>query len=155
MPIGAITKPTASMRAAARRGRRLSAGIGYGLHLIADTQYEIPVAFALTPASVSEQPTLRAMIRATFSEPPELAQRCKDFSADRGLDSAETKALLWDDYGVRPLLDTRPSSPNGCGAKRRTSPTTTRPSPSRARSTPRGPIPSCIPKKAPYTASVR
>ena len=82
-------------------------GIGYGLHLIADTQYEIPVAFALTPASVSEQPTLRAMIRATFSETPELAQRCKDFSADRGLDSAETKALLWDDYGVRPLIDTR------------------------------------------------
>ncbi len=27
---------------------------GYGLHLIADTQYEIPVAFHLTPASRSE-----------------------------------------------------------------------------------------------------
>ena len=71
---------------------------GYGLHLIADTHHEIPVAFEVTPASVSEQPTLRAMIRATFAETPALAERCRDFSADRGLDSAETKALLWDDY---------------------------------------------------------
>ncbi|WP_245232797.1 transposase [Thiorhodococcus minor] len=80
---------------------------GDGLHLIADTQYDIPVAFEVTPASVSEQPTLRAMIRATFEETPALAERCRDFSADRGLDSAETKALLWDDYKIRPLIDTR------------------------------------------------
>jgi len=87
--------------------KKIKRWFGYGLHLIADTQYEIPVAFELTPASVSEQPTLRAMIRATFDETPALAERCRDFSADRGLDSAETKALLWDDYAIRPLIDTR------------------------------------------------
>lgn len=87
--------------------RKIKRWFGYGLHLIADTHYEIPVAFALTPASVSEQPTLRALIRATFAETPQLAERCRDFSADRGLDSAETKALLWDDYAIRPLIDTR------------------------------------------------
>lgn len=65
------------------------------------------MAFELTPASASEQTTLRAMIRATFAETPDLAARCRDFSADRGLDSAETKALLWDDYSIRPLIDTR------------------------------------------------
>jgi hypothetical protein len=87
--------------------KKVKRWFGYGLHLIADTRYEIPVAFELTRASVSEQPTLRAMIRATFSESPELAARCRDFSADRGLDCAETKALLWDDYAIRPLIDTR------------------------------------------------
>ena len=87
--------------------KKIKTWFGYGLHLIADTRYELPVAFALTPASVSEQPTLRALIRATFAETPELAVRCRDFSADRGLDSAETKALLWDDYPIRPLIDTR------------------------------------------------
>ena len=87
--------------------KKLKRWFGYGLHLIADTRYEIPVAFELTPASASEQTTLREMIRATFAETPELAARCKDFSADRGLDSAETKALLWDDYDIRPLIDTR------------------------------------------------
>lgn len=87
--------------------KTMKSWFGYGLHLIADTQYEPPVAFELTPASGSEQTTLRAMIRATFAETPELAARCQDFSADRGLDSAETKALLWDDCSIRPLIDTR------------------------------------------------
>jgi hypothetical protein len=87
--------------------KKVKSWFGYGLHLIADTQYEIPVAFEVTPASVSEQPTLRAMIRATFTETPTLAERCKDFSADRGLDSGETKAMLWDDFDIRPLIDTR------------------------------------------------
>jgi hypothetical protein len=83
--------------------KKIKRWFGYGLHVIAETRYEMPVAFALTPASVSERPTLRAMIRAT----PELAERCRDFSADRGLDCAETKALLWDEYAIRPLIDTR------------------------------------------------
>lgn len=87
--------------------KKIKRWFGFGLHLIADTQYEIPVAFELTPASVSEQPTLRAMIRDLFSETPALAERCRDFSADRGLDSAETKAMLWDQYAIRPLIDTR------------------------------------------------
>ena len=77
------------------------------MHLIADTAYEIPVAVHLTPASASEQVELREMIGETFAQEPELAERCRDFSADRGLDSARTKALLWDDYAIRPLIDTR------------------------------------------------
>ena len=94
----------------ARTGKawsKIKRWFGYGLHLIADTHYELPVAFEVTPASHSEQVVLRRMIRATFAETPELAERCKDFSADRGLDSGETKALLWDDYRIRPLIDTR------------------------------------------------
>ncbi len=75
--------------------------------LIADTQYEIPVAMHLTPASHSEHTELRAMIRERFTQSPELATRCDDFSADRGLDSAATKTLLWDEYRIRPLIDTR------------------------------------------------
>ncbi len=86
---------------------KIKSWFGYGLHLIADTHYEIPVAMHITPASASEQIELRAMIREAFNEIPRLMERCKDFSADRGLDSAETKTLLWDDYQIRPLIDTR------------------------------------------------
>jgi hypothetical protein len=94
----------------ARTGKpwtKVKSGFGYGLHLMADTHYEIPVAVPMTPASASEQVELRAMIRESFQHSPELAERCQDFSADRGLDSAETKALLWDEYRIRPLVDTR------------------------------------------------
>ena len=87
--------------------KKIKSWFGYGVHLIADTEYEIPVAVHLTPASTSEQTELRDMIRETFAQAPELADRCDDFSGDRGLDSAETKALLWDDYDIRPLIDTR------------------------------------------------
>ena len=61
----------------------------------------------LTPASHSEQIELRSMIRELCAQSPQLARRCDDFSADRGLDSGETKALLWDEYRIRPLIDTR------------------------------------------------
>jgi hypothetical protein len=86
---------------------KVKSWFGYGLHLIADTRYEIPVAFHLTPASHSEAVQLRAMIHELMDETPELAERCRDFSADRGLDSGETKALLWDAHRIRPLIDTR------------------------------------------------
>ncbi len=87
--------------------KKVKSWFGYGLHLIADTHYEIPVAFHLTPASHSEQVELRSMIVELFDQHPELAHRCEDFSADRGLDCAQTKAVLWDDYQIRPLIDTR------------------------------------------------
>lgn len=86
---------------------KLKIWFGYGWHIIADTKYEIPVAFEVTPASHSEQTTLRKLIRCTFGETPELAARCQNFVADRGLDSAETKTMLLDDYQIRPVIDTR------------------------------------------------
>lgn len=94
-------------RRTGKQWKKIKSWFGYGLHLIADTQYEIPVAVHLTPASHSEQVELRAMIHELMQESPQLAERCRDFSADRGLDSGKTKALLWDDYRIRPLIDTR------------------------------------------------
>lgn len=86
---------------------KVKSWFGYTLHLVADTQHEIPVAFEVTPASGSEHISLRRLIGEVFEQTPELAARCQTFSADRGLDSAETKARLWDDYRIRPLIDTR------------------------------------------------
>ena len=73
----------------------------YGLHLIADTRYEIPVALEVTKASASEP------VREFFAKDRDLVERCSDFSADRGLDSAGRKKTLWDDYRIRPLIGTR------------------------------------------------
>ena len=86
---------------------KIKSWFGYGLHLIADTQYEIPVAAHVTPASGSEQTELRSMIKETFEETPELGERCDDFTADRGLDCGKTKALLLDEYAIRPVIDIR------------------------------------------------
>ena len=60
---------------------------GYGLHLIADAEHELPVWFEVERASRSEQKALSAAVDALFGSEPELAGRCEDFCADRGLDA--------------------------------------------------------------------
>jgi hypothetical protein len=87
--------------------KQLKSWFGYGLHVIADTHYELPVAVVVTCASASESPILRQRIGERFAEQPVLTERCDDFSTDRGLDAGETKALLWNTYRIRPLIDTR------------------------------------------------
>ncbi len=86
---------------------KVKSWFGYRLHLIADTRYEIPVALEVTKASASEPVVLSEMVRELLGKDRGLADRCSDFSADRGLDSAKLKAALWDDHGIRPLIDTR------------------------------------------------
>ncbi len=65
------------------------------------------MAVSVTPASSCELKTLEAMLPAIFEESPALAERCQYFCADRGYDSGPLKASLWDDYRIRPLVDTR------------------------------------------------
>ena len=86
--------------------KKIKTWFGYGVHLIADTHYEIPVALHLTPASHSEQVELRVMLKETFAETPELAARCRDFSADRGLD-CEGRERCHQAGGVTPGDDGR------------------------------------------------
>ncbi len=87
--------------------KKVKSWFGYGLHLIADTDYEVPVAFEVTRASASEPKVLSGMLEELFARAPEIAGRCADFSADRGLDDARLKARLWDRWTARPLIDTR------------------------------------------------
>ena len=86
---------------------KIKSWLGYGLHIIADTKYEIPVCFNVTRASVSEIRELDRMTDELFARDPELARRCGYFSADRGLDSGALKKKLWDDYRARPVIDNR------------------------------------------------
>ncbi len=98
-----------------KQWKKIKSWFGYTLHLIADSHYEIPVAFEITPASQGESPQLKTMIhdlcRGQGAHGPigmaEIAQRCETFSADRGLDCTKTKRMLWDDYRIRPFIDTR------------------------------------------------
>lgn len=87
--------------------KKIKLWFGYELHIIAETKYEIPVAFSVTRASVSEVKELDRMTDALFARAPELAGRCRYFSADRGLDSGALKKKFWDGYRIRPVIDNR------------------------------------------------
>ena len=86
---------------------RIASWFGYKLHLIGDTQHELPVAFSVEKASVSERKALARDLAALLRDEPTLAQRCREFSADRGYDQAELKRWLWDAHRIRPLIDIR------------------------------------------------
>jgi hypothetical protein len=52
--------------------KKIKSWLGYGLHLIADTIYEIPVAFSVTAASASEPVKLGSLIQTSFEQTPAL-----------------------------------------------------------------------------------
>jgi hypothetical protein len=77
------------------------------LHLIVDSNYELPVAFTVTKASEAEQPVARAMIREMEEIKPEILERCQHMSADKGYDDTETIEILCDDLDIKPVIDIR------------------------------------------------
>ena len=86
---------------------RVKTWFGYGLHLVADVEHELPVWFEVERASRSERKVLSAAVDGLFGAEPELAERCEDFCADRGLDGGPLKEKLWEVHGVRRLIDVR------------------------------------------------
>jgi hypothetical protein len=126
--------------------KKVKRWFGYGLLLIADTHYEIPVSFHLTPASHSEQVELRAMLDELFDQTPKLAEQCEDFSADRGLDCAGTKAKLGDKYHSAHSL-----IPANCGDQKNRNLILTLTNRSRVLSTRTELIPLYMPRKVRFT----
>jgi hypothetical protein len=80
---------------------------GYRLHLIADAVYELPVAYRLTSASGSEQPTGLALIKALAADHPGLVDRCDYFLGDKGYDGTSYHVDLWDDHEIKSVIDIR------------------------------------------------
>jgi len=80
---------------------------GYKLHLIVDAEYELPVAYQITKASLGEQPQGRELIEQLQAKHPDLIQGCQALTADKGLDDTKLHVQLWDELGIRPVIDIR------------------------------------------------
>ena len=80
---------------------------GYKLHLVVDANYELPVAFEVTHAKVSETKRLMPMLEDIQEKHPALFARTEQLSADKGYDSGKHKAALYNRHGIAPLIDTR------------------------------------------------
>jgi len=86
---------------------KLTKWFGYKLHLVVDSTYEIPVAFDLTRASKSDQKNLLPLIEKITQAHPNLVERTEHLSADRGYDSEKHNRTLYDDFGIKPIIDIR------------------------------------------------
>lgn len=80
---------------------------GFTLHLLADTHYELPVNFAVTPASHNEMPVMHELIDATAEQTPQILVQAETFSGDRGLDDGKLIRKLWDEHRIKPVIDIR------------------------------------------------
>jgi Transposase DDE domain. len=72
-----------------------------------DADYELPVAFELTKASTSEVKQAHKMIEELDRKHPELIEKCETMVADRGYDDTKLYVKLWDNYGIKPVIDIR------------------------------------------------
>jgi len=82
---------------------------GYKLHLVVDTKYELPLGYEVTKASASDTKRLLPMIEVIEKRHPLILERGKDLSADKGYDSERNNRVLYDKYGIKPVIDIRES----------------------------------------------
>lgn len=76
--------------------------------MIVDVDYELPVAFEVTKASSSQIPEGRKLVKKLKQRHAELLEQdCQALIADRGLDDTKLIELLWDDCGIKPVIDIR------------------------------------------------
>lgn len=80
---------------------------GYKLHLVVDATYELPVTFKVTKASASDITEGHALIEQMKQKQPEMLEAAETLAADRGYDDTKMLVKLWDDHGIKPVIDIR------------------------------------------------
>ena len=80
---------------------------GYKLHLIVDTDYELPVAYAVTKASAPDCSEFLPLMEQLDQRHPGLLEETQFISADKGYDSKDNNRCAWDLYRVKPIIDIR------------------------------------------------
>lgn len=80
---------------------------GYKVHLLVDTEYELPIGYKVTRASRDDSTLLPELLKQAAKRHGELLERAEELSADRGYDSAENNRILWDEYNIKPVIDIR------------------------------------------------
>jgi hypothetical protein len=80
---------------------------GYKLHLLVDTTHELPLAFAVTPASTADSPALLPLVEDWKERHPDLAEGRRELAADKGYDATENHRELYDEHGIAAVIPTR------------------------------------------------
>lgn len=80
----------------------------FKLHLIADSTYEMPVAYRVTKASAADVTEGHKLIEKLAEEQPAVIDACDYLCADRGYDDSKLINKLMDPaYGMKPVMDIR------------------------------------------------
>ena len=80
---------------------------GYKLHLVVDSRHELPLAFTVTKASASDAGQALPLVEQLETRQPVVAARAEELAADKGYDSGKLNETLYEDHGIKPVIDTR------------------------------------------------
>jgi hypothetical protein len=80
---------------------------GYKIHLMVDTTYEMPIGYRVTRASESDTKQLLPMVKEVKQKHPQIYKGMKRLAADKGYDSEENCRRLYDEHGIKPVIDIR------------------------------------------------
>lgn len=86
---------------------KVKSWFGYKLHLVVDAKYELPVHFRVTKGSAGEAPIAHELFEEIEEKHPEIMKRCEYGIGDRGYDDGKLIEKLWDEYGIKPVIDIR------------------------------------------------
>jgi hypothetical protein len=80
---------------------------GYKLHLIVDAVYELPVHFRVTKASASDVRQAHQMLEEMEQKQPDILSEADTLAGDKAYDDKKLIMRLWDEYGIKPVIDIR------------------------------------------------
>lgn len=80
---------------------------GYKVHIIADVDYELPIGFYITKASVSDTSCLLPMIEEIKEKHEEIIEKAKTLTADKGYDTTKSITELQEKYDINAVIDIR------------------------------------------------
>jgi len=80
---------------------------GYKIHLLVDTSYEMPLGYRVTRASVSDTTQLLPLVEDLKEKHPKIHRDIDAAAGDKGYDSEENCRRLYDEHGIKPVIDIR------------------------------------------------
>jgi hypothetical protein len=80
---------------------------GYKIHLLVDTQYEVPISYEVTKASASDTKHLLPLVEEVKEKHWEIYRDMDRVAADKGYDSEDNSRGLYDEHGIKPVIDIR------------------------------------------------
>ena len=83
---------------------RISSWFGYKLHLLVDTAYELPVGYRITKAS---RPDIEEMVPMVKDAKQKHFETIETLAGDKAYDSGPHNEVLYDEHGIKPVIDIR------------------------------------------------
>jgi hypothetical protein len=80
---------------------------GYKIHLLVDTKYEMPIGCRVTRASESDTKQLLPMVKEVKEKHLQIYKDMDTAATDKGYDSEENCRRLYDEHGIKPVIDIR------------------------------------------------